>query len=127
MEEDRKGVFNRLHYRLDLERLREVMFPELDTPTDEDPVPEDQTLNHDFTVQDSSSIECWVSTVQSAGISPSHYKEYAKKTSKNPPGGATLHRQGNLRIKSKYPPRLRHLHLKAITSGIRQQGNWRRS
>lgn len=83
LEEDRKGVFNRLHYRLNLERLWQVMFPELDPPTAEDPVPEDQTLNHDFTVQDSDSLECRVPVVQSAGMVPSHNREYSEITQEN--------------------------------------------
>lgn len=82
LEEDPRGLFNRLHYRLKLERLREVMFPELNGPPAEDPVPEHQTLNHDFTVQGSDGLECRVPVVQSAGMRPSHDRDHAKKHNK---------------------------------------------
>lgn len=81
LDEARRGVFNRLHYRLKLERLREVMFHELEDPPADDPVPENATLNQDFTVQGSDSLECRVPTVQSAGKRPPHYREDTEKTS----------------------------------------------
>jgi hypothetical protein len=94
LEEDRRGVFNRLHYRLKLGRLMEVMFPELDPPAENDPVPENEAnLNQDFTVQGSDGLECRVPAVQSAGMRPSHDKEHTESTSKevsplSPPRGA---------------------------------------
>ncbi len=83
LEEDRRGVFNRLHYRLKLGRLMEVIFPELDPPAEDDPAPENgATLNQDFTVQGSDGLECRVPTVQSAGMRPSHDRDHTESTSK---------------------------------------------
>ncbi len=75
-----------VHYRLRLKRLLEVMRPELDPPTVEDPVPENSTLNPSVSLQGTDKLVCRVPTNQFAGLRPTHNREYSENTSKTTSG-----------------------------------------
>lgn len=94
LDEKRKGIPCRLYYRLDLSRLWELMFPELQGPGGNDPVPEDQTLNHDYRVQGSDEQDCGDAASKIAGSTPSIYRDYAKTTSIEP-SGKCAHTKGS--------------------------------
>jgi hypothetical protein len=76
LEEKRAGIPCKLFYRLDLRRLRKVMFKELEDPPKDDPVPENKvTLNHDSRVTTSVSQELSLRSVKSDQIDHSQYNE----------------------------------------------------
>jgi hypothetical protein len=76
LEEKRAGIPCRLFYRLDLRRLREVMFHELEDPPKDEKVPENKaTLNHDSRVTTSVSQELSERSVKSDQIDHSQYNE----------------------------------------------------
>ncbi len=82
LEEKRAGIPCRLFYRLDLRRLREVMFHELKGPPKDDPVPENKvTLNHDSRVTTSVSQELSLRSVKSDQIDHSQYNESTQQDS----------------------------------------------
>ncbi len=75
-----------VHYRLRLKKLFEVMLPELDPPTVEDPVPENSTLNPSVSLQGSDKPVCRVSANQFAGLRPTHNRDYSENTSETTSG-----------------------------------------
>lgn len=86
LEEKHRGIPRQLYYRLNLVRLFEVMFPELDSPDGADQVPsENTTLNQSYRLQGSDKQECGVAASKSAGKRPSNAREYSKNTSKTSP------------------------------------------
>jgi hypothetical protein len=82
LEEKRAGIPCRLFYRLDLRRLREVMFHELEDPPKDEKVPENKaTLNHDSRVTTSVSQELSLRSVKSDQIDHSQYNESTQQDS----------------------------------------------
>jgi hypothetical protein len=82
LEEKRAGIPCRLFYRLDLHRLRKVMFKELEDPPKDDPIPKNKaTLNHDSRVTTSVSQELSLRSVKSDQIDHSQYNESTQQDS----------------------------------------------